>query len=214
MTVSGQPIVVIGGGGHAKVLLHMLSRLEQFRVLGYVDPRNQGTVLGYPRLGGDDALPVLAEQAGIGAVIGVGKVKAGRERLAMAERLKALGFALPAIVAPTAMIAREVALGEGTVVMDGVIVQPGSAIGRLGILNSGCVLDHDCVLGDDVHVAPRAVLSGNVSVGEGSMIGAGAALKHGVRIGSGCTIGVGAAVVSDCLEPGVYVGVPARRSKA
>lgn len=206
-----QPVLVIGGGGHAKVILHVLERLPQFKVLGYVDPRNGGPLLGYPRLGGDDSLPVLAEKSGIAAVIGIGKVASGGERLKMLADLRALGFALPAVVAPTAQVAKEVVLGEGTVVMDGAIIQPGCVVGKASIINTRAVLDHDCVLGDDVHIGPSATLSGHVSVGEGGMVGVGVSVMQGLRIVSQCTIGAGAAVTEDCMEAGTYVGVPARR---
>ncbi|MGZ3653832.1 MAG: acetyltransferase, partial [Bdellovibrionota bacterium] len=83
--------------------------------------------------------------------------------------------------------------------------------GRAAILNTNSSLDHDCTLGEDVHIAPAAALSGNASVGDGCMVGIGSCVKQGVRIFSGCTIGAGAAVVRDCLEPGVYVGVPAKK---
>lgn len=210
MTIKRQSVVVIGGGGHAKVLLHMLERLKKFKVLGYVDPRNAGEVLGYARLGGDEVLPALAKKK-TAAVIGVGKIVSGGKRLKILADLHAQGFSLPVIVAPTAQVAKEVILGEGTVVMDGAVIQPGCVIGKACIVNSGAVLDHDCTLGDDVHIGPRVALSGQVSVGEGCMVGVGASVIQGIRITASCTIGAGAAVVEDCLQTGTYVGVPARR---
>ncbi|MGZ3686625.1 MAG: NeuD/PglB/VioB family sugar acetyltransferase, partial [Bdellovibrionota bacterium] len=193
-----QPIVVVGGGGHGKVVLNILLRLSQFQVLGYIDPRDNGPVLGVPRLGGDDALPALASKPGIAAAIGVGKLKAGGPRTKILSTLRELGFALPVIVAPTAAVSFDAVLGEASVVMDGAVVQPGCVVGRAAILNTNSSLDHDCTLGEDVHIAPAAALSGNASVGDGCMVGIGSCVKQGVRIFSGCTIGAGAAVVRDC----------------
>ncbi|HEY8279506.1 MAG TPA: acetyltransferase [Bdellovibrionota bacterium] len=212
MSAKTQPIVVIGGGGHAKVLIHLIERLPQFKLLGYVDPRDAGDVLGFSRLGGDDTLPTLAKQSGIAAAIGIGKVRAGRQRLDIVERLRKLGFQLPPLVATSAMVARGVKLAEAVVVMDGAVVQPGCAIGLASIVNTGAMLDHDCVLGADVHMGPRAVLSGNVTVGDGCMVGVGACVIQGIRISPDCTIGAGAAVARDCLDAGTYVGVPAERA--
>lgn len=207
-----KPIIVFGGGGHGKVLLGMLSRMKAYKVLGYVDLRDNGPVLGFKRLGGDEVLPALVKKhKRISVALGVGKVRAESNRLQIAARLKALGFSFPALVAPSAVVAKGVVLGEGTVVMDRAVVQPGCAVGSLGIVNTGVLLDHDCVLGDDVHLATGATLSGGVSMGSGGMVGTGAAVIQGVRIVEGCMIGAGAAVVEDCLEPGTYVGVPARR---
>jgi sugar O-acyltransferase (sialic acid O-acetyltransferase NeuD family) len=210
--VAARHIIVIGGGGHGKVILHMLSRMPSFHPLGYVDPRNSGPLLGFPHLGGDDALPALVQKyPGLNAVIGVGKVVAGSQRMQLLAKLKELGLSLPAVVAPTAMVARTVVLGEGTVVMDGAVIQPDSVVGKIGIINSRSCVDHDCFLGDDVHIGPAAALSGGVKINDGCMIGVGASVIQGVRITKNCTIGAGAAVTSDCAEAGVYVGVPAKK---
>jgi UDP-perosamine 4-acetyltransferase len=206
-----RPLVVIGGGGHAKVLLHTLALRGEFQVLGYVDPRDHGPLSGFKRLGGDEVLPQLAKKRNVAAAIGVGKVRAGRSRLKVLEGLRELGFALPPVIAVSAVVAGDARLGEATVVLDGAVVQPGCAIGAGAIVNTNATVDHDCVLGDDVHVASGAVLSGGVSVGDGSLVGAGASLVQGVRVGADVTIGAGAAVTRDCLESGTYVGVPARR---
>lgn len=56
-------------------------------------------------------------------------------------------------------------------------------------------------------------MAGTVTVGANSLLGVGVAVRPGVTIGDDCTVGVGAAVVNDLTEPGVYVGVPARRMK-
>lgn len=210
--MAAKPVLVIGGGGHGKVLMHVLSRLPQFHLLGYVDPKNHGMILGFPYLGTDDSLPELIKKYPVAsAVIGVGKVSGGGPRAQIMQRLKELGFALPAIVAPGAMVAKSVTLGEGTVVMDGAVVQPDCVVGKLGIINTRASLDHDCNLAEDVHVGPGASVSGGVKIGEGSMIGVGSCVVQGVRIGKNITIGAGAAVTADCLEPGTYVGVPAKR---
>lgn len=205
------PIVVVGGGGHAKVLLNVLRRLPALRVLGYVDLHDSNSLLGFPWLGDDDYLKQLPSQnRTIAAAIGIAKVSADSARLAKLRELEDAGFLLPPIVAPTALIAPDVILGTGTVLLDAAVLQPGCRIGAGGIVNTGATIDHDCRLGDDVHVAPGAALSGGVSIGNGSMIGVGACCIQGVRIGASCMIGAGAAVVSDCLEPGIYAGVPAK----
>ncbi len=209
-----KPILVVGGGGHAKVILGMLLRLPAFRPVGYVDPKGGGSILGMSCLGGDDAIPSLVQKhPGLQAVIGVGKIRSGGSRVALADRLKGAGLELPVIIAPSATVASSAIIGEGSVVMDGVVIQPDCRVGRLGIVNTGATLDHDCILGADVHVAPGATLSGGVSVGEASMIGVGASVLQYLSVGRDVTVGAGAVVVSDCKEPGVYIGVPARRAE-
>lgn len=210
--MAAKPIIVVGGGGHGKVLLHVLTRLPAYNPLGYVDPKDHGPILGFPCLGGDEVLPSLLEKhKGLCAVIGVGKIRAESPRVEIFRKLKELGFLLPAIAAPTAMVARTASLGEGSVVMDGAVIQPDCVVGKLGIINTRASLDHDCILGEDVHVCPGATLSGGVKVNDGCLIGVGASVVQYLRIGKSVAIGAGAAVTADCLEPGTYVGVPARR---
>ena len=204
-------IVVIGGGGHAKVLISVLKKL-QWSVLGYTDEHDRGAILGAPYLGPDDVLAgLIRAHEDCAALIGVGKVDASDLRVALQREAATLGFVSPAIVSPCAVVNEEVKLGDGTVVFDGAVANSGAIVGELCILNTSSTVEHDCRLGDDVHVAPGATLSGDVSVGDGCMIGAGATVIQGVAICSGCVIGAGAVVVTDVVDAGVYAGNPARR---
>lgn len=83
---------------------------------------------------------------------------------------------------PSAEIAQDVEIQDGTVVMAGVVIQPGCNIGKHVILNTNCTVDHDCIIGDYAHIAPGAVLCGNVQVGEGALVGAGAVCVPGAII--------------------------------
>jgi sugar O-acyltransferase (sialic acid O-acetyltransferase NeuD family) len=204
-------IVVIGGGGHAKVLIGVLRKLDR-TVLGYTDRCDRGMLLGVAHLGEDDALPAVAvAHPGCGALVGVGKVDAAPLRLSLQQDAAAIGFDVPVVVSPDAVVNEDVRFGDGTMVFDGVVVNSGAATGRACILNTHATIEHDCILGDDVHVAPGATVSGGVRIGDHCMIGAGATITHGVSICAGCVIGAGAVVVGDIAEPGIYAGCPARR---
>ena len=78
-------------------------------------------------------------------------------------------------------------------------------------MNTSASIDHDCQIGDGVHVAPGSHLAGGVSVGAACFLGAGTIVIPGVTIAANTTTGAGAVVVRDLDEPGTYVGVPARR---
>lgn len=205
-------MVVVGAGGHGKVVISLLKKLPH-RLLGYVDPLERGIVLGVERLGDDGVLPsLLKHYPGCHAAIGVGKVQAAaRQGYRLLAQLDALGFVLPPVVSPKAVINEEVVLGPGTVVCDGVIVNSGTTIGRGCILNTHCTVEHDCCLGENVHVAPGAVLSGGVSIGDHCMVGVGAIVIQGVRVVADCMIGAGAVVIGNIEESGVYAGNPARK---
>lgn len=203
-------MIVIGAGGHGKVVISLLKKLSH-SLLGYVDPLERGTVLGVQRLGDDGVLPGLLEQyPGCHAAIGVGKVEAvSRRGYRLLARLETMGFVLPPVVSPKAVVNEEVVLGAGTMVFDGVIVNSGAVIGRGCILNTHCTVEHDCGVGHNVHIAPGAVLSGGVTIGDHCMVGAGATVIQGIRVAADCMIGAGAVVVRNLEEPGVYVGNPA-----
>ena len=210
---SSDGIVVIGGGGHAKVVISIL-RKQYDSILGYTDLKDNGVLMGVPYLGSDRELVALAGGTRkFSAVLAVGQVGPGQPRYEIWTRLQSLSLAFPLIVSPDAVVNEEVSGGEGAVVMDGVVINTGATIGCGAIVNTNSTIEHDVVLEDWVHVAPGATISGGVTVGRFSMIGAGATVIEGIKIASGCMVGAGATVVNDLTELGVYVGSPARRIK-
>ena len=204
-------IVVVGGGGHAKVLIAVLNKLG-WTVLGYTDLQESGPILGSRCLGDDTALEsILGEHEGCAAVVGVGKVDTSSVRRHLHQQVVGLGFETPVIVSPAAIVNDDVMLGAGSVVIDGAVVNSGARLGALCIVNTHSTVEHDCALGENVHVAPGAVLSGGVRIGDDCLVGAGATLIQGVTVCAGCMIGAGAVVIADIGEAGAYVGNPARR---
>lgn len=204
-------IVVIGGGGHAKVLISALQK-RGYDILGYTDNLDRGPVLGTPYLGNDGILRnVIAQNARCNAAIGVGKVDGLATREVLQEEIARLGFAFPPIYAPSAIIGESVTVGDGTVVLDGVVVNCGTVIGSICILNTSCTIEHDCNIGQNVHVAPGAIVCGGTSIGSDCMIGAGATVIQSIRICDGCLIGAGTIVTADITSRGTYVGNPVRR---
>lgn len=205
-------IVVVGGGGHAKVVISILHRLASYRILGYTDLKDNGSILGVSFLGSDSELGKLAvTQNGIRAALAVGQVRLGKTRHALWESLQSHALSFPRILAQGAIVSDSVSGGEGAIVMDGAVINAGASIGRGAIVNTNSTIDHDVVLEDWVHVAPGATVCGGVTVGRFSMIGAGATVIEGVKIAPECVIGAGATVIEDIHEGGVYVGSPVRR---
>jgi UDP-perosamine 4-acetyltransferase len=205
------PVIVLGGGAHARVLLDALLG-RGARVLGVTeaDPsRRSGELLGVPVIGGDEA--VLRHRPGeIRLVNGLGAVGAPASRREIFVRFKEQGFSFAAVIHPAAVIARAVELGEGAQVMAGAIVQTGSAIGANSIVNTRAGVDHDCRIAAHVHLAPGATVCGGVSVGEASHVGAGATVVQFVAIGARVVIGAGSLVLRDVPDGVTAYGVPAR----
>jgi sugar O-acyltransferase (sialic acid O-acetyltransferase NeuD family) len=207
-TVAGN-IVVIGGGGHAKVLISVLKKAG-CTVRGYTDATDRGPILGVPYLGEDSNLAGLVG-ACPRAIVGVGKIDASPIRIALQDRFGALGFDFPAILSPHAVVNEEVSLGAGTAVFDGAVISSGARIGRACIVNTGSIVEHDCRIGENVHVAPGAILSGGVRLGDHCMVGAGATIIQSISVCASCLIGAGATVTKHIAIPGVYAGNPARQ---
>jgi len=205
------PIVVIGGGGHAKVVISILRKLRRYRMIGYTDLQDRG--LAVPYLGCDSEIAAWAAAGQLSAVIAVGQVGLGKARFRLWERLRSVALCFPAIISPVAIVNEGVSVGEGSVVMDGAVINTAATVGLGAIVNTNSTVEHDVVLADWVHVGPGATISGGAVVGRFSMIGAGATVIERISIAAGCMIGAGATVVHDLADPGVYVGTPARRVK-
>ncbi|TSE37304.1 putative acetyltransferase EpsM [Tepidimonas fonticaldi] len=192
------PFVILGGGGHARVVLDVLRSLGR-PVLGVLMPgRPAGADWhGLPVLGDDAWLEQPQARACLFA-IGVGLVPGRRSRRqAVFERLRGLGLRMPALVHPAAVVSQAAEVAGAVQVMAGAIVQPGVRLGAGVLLNTGARVDHDCAIGEGAHVAPGAILCGDVQVGARAFIGAGAVVLPGVTVGEGAEVAAGAVVRRD-----------------
>ncbi|MEZ7198244.1 acetyltransferase [Pseudodesulfovibrio karagichevae] len=200
-------ILIIGGGGHARVVADILLAMDGMEPQGYVtSDQAPGTAgpLGLPVLGGDDAVGSIPHD---GLVVAVGD-NATRERLF--AHFAAQGENMVNAIHPSAILAPDVVLGRGCMVCPGAIVNTGSEIGDNVILNTGSVTEHDCRVGSHAHVAPGAKVAGAARIGAGALVGLGAAVLPGVAMGDRAVAGAGAVVLGD-VPPGLtVVGVPAR----
>jgi sugar O-acyltransferase (sialic acid O-acetyltransferase NeuD family) len=205
----GLPIVILGGGGHAKVVIYTLL-LQDRQILGYCDLGPDGKpVLGVGRLGEEEVILRFAPEK-VRLANGIGSPL----RSAVYERFAAKRYLFEQVIHPSAVVATDVHLDSGVQIMAKAVVQPGTCIGIDTIINTAASVDHDCVLGSHVHVGPGAVLCGHVRVGDGAQIGAAATIIQGKSIGAGSIVGAGALVLEDIPSKVTAVGVPARVIKS
>lgn len=205
--------VVIGAGGHARVLLDALRAADAAAryVLLDADPgRTGGKLDGIDILGTDALLPALAREELVRFVVGVGSVGDNHARLRLFDQALSCGIAPLTVRHPAAIISPAAIVAEGSQLLAGSIVNPGAVVGANAIVNTCAVIEHDCVVGDHAHIATGARLSGSVRVGRGAHVGAGATIKQGVSLGDWSVVGVGAAVVKDVAPRMLVTGVPAR----
>ena len=205
------PAVVWGARGHCKVLADFLPALG-YRIVAVFDndPDVEPPLPGVPVFQG---VGHFAAPQGVVALVAIGGDR-GRDRLGIQEHLDRAGFAPITVRHPTAYVAATATLGLGTQVLAGAIVGADARVGRACILNTRASADHECVLGDGVHLAPGAILAGNVHVGDFTMIAVGAVVLPRVRIGSHCVVGAGAVVTRDVPDGCVVYGNPARFVRA
>lgn len=202
-------MILVGMGGHALVVLDAL-RASGRRVVGYCDRVKKENIeakkIAY--LGPETEERGRAALALHPFVVSIGDNKI---RESVGDFLLSLGFreAEP-VVHPTATLGSDVVLGRGTQVQGGVFVNADSTIGRGVILNTACIIEHECRVEDFSHVAPGAVLAGNVYVGQGAFVGANAVVLQGVSIGEGATVGAGTVVLKDVPPGRTVVGNPGR----
>jgi sugar O-acyltransferase (sialic acid O-acetyltransferase NeuD family) len=196
-------LIVVGAGGHAKVVV-ATARAAGWTVTAIADDDRArwGEIFADVLISGPTALALDDPDAT--CVLAIGH-NATRHRLGTGARCR---FAT--VVHPAAVVHDSVVLGPGTVVFAGAVIQPDTRVGAHGIVNTAASIDHDCAIGAAVHVAPGARLAGTVTLGDEVFVGIGAVLIPGVRVGAGTTIGAGAAVVSDLPAGVIAVGVPAR----
>lgn len=206
-----KPVIILGGGGHAKVLVDTLLNAS-VEIKGIIDPNPQlanSLLLGVPVLGNDDIINDFSPEE-ILLVNGIGSVGMPFRRRELFERFKREGYTFATVIHPSVVIASDVMLGEGTQLMAGVIIQPGCYIGKNTIINTRATIDHDCSIGDYVHIAPAGTLSGGVTVGDSCHIGTAATVIQGISIGAESIVGAGAVVVQDVTGGTTVVGVPAK----
>jgi sugar O-acyltransferase (sialic acid O-acetyltransferase NeuD family) len=197
--VSAASILLVGAGGHARACIDVIEQEGRYTVAGLIGlPAEVGTqVLGYPVLGSDEDLGDLARHY-TRALVTVGQIKTPELRMRLYEILERSGCELPAIVSPRGYVSRHAALGAGTIVMHGAIVNAGATVGRNCIINSHALVEHDAVIGDHCHVATAAAVNSGVRVGPGTFIGSNSSVRQVATIGAGSVVGMGQRVLVDC----------------
>jgi UDP-perosamine 4-acetyltransferase len=208
MPMTLQPLILLGSGGHAKVVIDIIEDLRRFDIVGVVSADDtEQTFLGYPRLGGDDSLKKFAAAGSVSAFVAIGD-NGVRSRLL--RKVRSLDFSVPSIISAKATVSRRAHLGSGVVIMPGAVINADTIIEDGVIVNTAASVDHDCVLRHCAHIGPGAHLAGGIVIDAGAFIGAGSTVVRRATIGAWSVVGAGSTVIRSVPAHAVAVGTPAR----
>ena len=193
-------LLIFGGGGHAKSIMDMVKQNGSYSIVGILDDDkvlSGKKILGIPVLGTRDLLPALLAQGVRLAANGVGGIIDIVVRVRIFDLLERAGFSLPVLIHPRATVETSAAVGDGVQVFANSYIGSDAILQPKCMVNTNAVVSHDCVVGSYTHIAPGALLAGEVQVGERTLIGMGVTTTIGIKIGNGVRIGNGAIVLAD-----------------
>jgi UDP-perosamine 4-acetyltransferase len=191
-------LIIIGGGGHSRVLADILEEMGSCDIIGFTDVTSR-EVPGVVYIGDDRGVEKYTTDK-IQLVNGIGSVRRPQHRQEVYEKFKSLGYRFFSVIHPRADLSSRIRLGEGVQIMRGVVINPGTTIEEDVIINTSASVDHDCIIGAHSHIAPGVVLCGDVKIGRGCHVGTGVKIIQGITIGDNVLIGAGEVVKQDVLS--------------
>lgn len=205
-------ILLIGGGGHCRSVLDCLISFGTYTEIGIIEKEKKcnESVMDVNVVGTDSDLPALYYNGWTDAFITLGSIGNTENRKRIYYKLKEIGFNLPIIADRSAVIGKNVNIGEGTFIGKMSVINSGAKVGNCAIINTCAVVEHDCVIGNFVHVSPGATLCGEVVIGDDSHIGANSVVRQQIIIGSNTLIGIGSVVVKDIPSNSKAYGNPCK----
>lgn len=204
-----EKIVLIGSGGHAKSVLDSIVTGGCWEAVGFISERfdNSFQYRNLKIIGTDDDLQKIFETQTHYAFISIGYMGNSAVREKLFNKLKDIGYNLPIIIDPSAIIAADVLIGEGTYIGKGAIINANVKIGKMAIINSGAIVEHDCIIGDYTHIAVNASCCGGVIIGNNSFIGAGTTLLQSIKISNRVIVGAGSTILAGVAPNQTVYGV-------
>ena len=191
-------IILIGAGGHALSCIDVIEQENKYNIHGLVGLKDEvgKKISGYDVIATQDELANLSKDFRY-AFIAIGQIKSVKLRIEMYESVLNTGFKIPSIISPQSFISRTVQVGEGTIIMNGVILNSGVRIGNNCIINSKALIEHGTQVADHCHISTGAILNGDCVVESKSFVGSGSIVKHGVTIKTSSFVNMGQIVTKN-----------------
>ena len=204
--MSKTAIILIGAGGHAKSCIDVIEQQGKFKIVGLIGIKEElgQKVCGYSIFGIDNDLPELIKEYK-NAHISIGQIETDK-RNNIYRQISNLGFSMPTIISPNAYISDHADIGNGNIIMHGVIINAGARIGNNCIINTNALIEHDVHIKDGCHISTNSILNGNVKIGTGTFIGSSSCIKNNITIGKNCIIGMGLSVRQDVEDKSRFTG--------
>ena len=205
-------LLLIGAGGHCQSVIDVVEATQQYEIIGIIDRAHKlgEAVSGYEIIGTDDQLNQWVRLE-VYFLITVGQTKDSSVRYRLYEKVQQVGGTLATVISPRAYVSSRAAVGAGSVVMHDALINAYARVGENTIINTKALVEHGSQIGSHCHVATGAVINGDCRVESHTMVGSQATIVQGVSVGEQIVVGAGAVVTRTITEPGVYVGIPARR---
>ena len=182
MSIIKPNIILIGGGGHCVSVIDVIENDNKFNILGILDSNiKENNVLGYKILGGDNLIPELVNENTY-FLITVGQIKSYSTRKKIAKILIENKAKFATIISTLAYVSKHATIGEGSIIMNGAVVNAKSTIGKNCIINTKSNVEHGVSIGDFCHLSTCAVINGDSVIGNGTFIGSNATISNGVLI--------------------------------
>lgn len=202
-------LLIIGASGHGKVVADIALKMNKWQNIAFLDDnQNIKSSMGLEVIGRTTEVNKYFRDFDV--FVGIGN-NVTREKIQ--EKLEIEGATIPTLIHPSAIIGEQVELGQGTVVMAGVVINCCTTIGKGCIINTSSSIDHDNSIEDYVHISPGARLAGTVKVGKGTWVGIGSVISNNINIERGCKVGAGSVVIKDLPANCTAVGAPAKPIK-
>lgn len=198
-------LVIIGAGGHGKVVAEIAELNGKYKKIAFLDDGSQVDCAGYSVVGKVKDAIKFVKDSDYFVAIGNNSV---RKRIL--EEIISFGGKIATLIHPNAVVSKSAIIEEGSAIMAGAVVNPCSIVKKGGIVNTCSSVDHDCLIGEYSHLAVGVHVAGTVNVGKNCFLGAGSIIKNNVNVCDDVILGAGAVVVKDLEVSGTYIGVPAK----
>jgi sugar O-acyltransferase (sialic acid O-acetyltransferase NeuD family) len=206
-------ILILGGGGHAKVIIDCLLCGSEYLPVAILDSDNSlwgSTLLSVPIAGGDELISAYLEKNVTHFSLGLGSIDRSEKRTKLYNLAISHGLQPVTITHPSSIISDSAEIGAGCQILARAIINPAAKIDANVIVNTGAIVEHDCQIGSNSHIATGAHLGGGIKIGSNVHIGIGASIRQNIIIGDNVIVGAGATVVKDVPADVTVAGVPAQ----